>query len=274
MGDNDMSAANELVSLIRQLVGEELANKDRSDTCKIVAINNDGTYDAVIVPDEQVTLKRVKSLSPEKLRVGDHVYIYKFQNKLNNVIILTKIGPDVSESKYLTSESLEKTAFAQSVGEGGSNSDDFPVIAVTTLTLTHANFNQDHDAYLNVKIVSGTVQVGDELCLCYRKKSKRRQDDKRKSKLHTAVKVVITNPNERVYKIPIKASNIMAYKDYKWHPGGDTSYTAAKPTYNTGPTLRYVKLRRVFYRRSRTQCSNIEVVKFNYSHSREKLSLY
>ena len=92
MSKNDSKTATELINLIRDIILTELDKRDNTCVCQIVACNSDGTYNIVVIPDEQTVINGVKNVSPEVLKDGDYVYLYKFQNKLNNAIILTKLG--------------------------------------------------------------------------------------------------------------------------------------------------------------------------------------
>ena len=94
MGANDSNkAANEMVDLFRDLVIEQLETRDKTDVCRIFSINPDGTYNIVIPPDERNVVSNIKSISSETLFAGDYAYILKIKNRLNNSLILTRIGP-------------------------------------------------------------------------------------------------------------------------------------------------------------------------------------
>lgn len=86
-------AANNLVGLIRDLIKEELDKRDSTIVCQIASVNADGTYNIMIPPDDRSITSNIKSISPETLNVGDYAYLLKIQNKLNNSIILSRIGP-------------------------------------------------------------------------------------------------------------------------------------------------------------------------------------
>ena len=90
---SDGNAANSLVGLIRDLINEELDKRDSTVVCQIASINADGTYNITIPPDDRNIASNIKSISPETLNVGDYAYLLKIQNKLNNSIILSRIGP-------------------------------------------------------------------------------------------------------------------------------------------------------------------------------------
>lgn len=98
MKDKDGDAAIELVGLIRDLIIEELNKRDNTDVCQIYSENADGTFNVTIPPDDRNIVRNVKSIAPDDLVQGDYAYIFKIKNKLNNSIILSKIGPSTKKA--------------------------------------------------------------------------------------------------------------------------------------------------------------------------------
>ena len=101
-GKSTKNAANNMVDLIRELIQQELIKEDNTATCRIMACNSDGSYDINVLPDMVTVIRSVKSISPENLKEGDYAYIFKFKNKLNNAVIITKIGGLGSDVRFLT----------------------------------------------------------------------------------------------------------------------------------------------------------------------------
>ena len=104
MGNNNRkndTAATALVDLIRDIFYQEASKLDNTATCRIMSCNSDDTYDIAVLPDLTSVVRSVKSISPEKLVVGDYVYIYKFANRLNNAIILSKIGGSGADTRFI-----------------------------------------------------------------------------------------------------------------------------------------------------------------------------
>jgi len=121
MGKKDTKntlAATALVELMRDLIQQENLKRDATDTCCVRACNPDGTYDITVLPDTETVVKSVKSISPDNIRPGDYVYIFKFANKLNNAIIISKIGGQGSDTRFVTSGSSgeDYNAVLQSLG--------------------------------------------------------------------------------------------------------------------------------------------------------------
>ena len=98
------NAANNMVDLIRELIQQELIKEDNTATCRIMACNSDGSYDINVLPDMVTVIRSVKSISPENLKQGDYAYIFKFKNKLNNAVIIAKIGGLGSDVRFLTAK--------------------------------------------------------------------------------------------------------------------------------------------------------------------------
>ena len=116
MAQNKDVIALEFINLVKDLIKGELDKTDATILCRVVEANKDGTYNVTVVPDSSVVIKNVKNIGPNKLQQDDYVYVYKFNNQLNNAIILTAIGNVRSEdtSKTITIEG------GSSGGGGGS----------------------------------------------------------------------------------------------------------------------------------------------------------
>lgn len=82
--------AEQLVSLIREIVNEALGDRDTTTFCVVDTVNNDGTVDVYIPPDETIRIKQVRNASPFTLKPGDIAVLYKIRNKLNNSFIISK----------------------------------------------------------------------------------------------------------------------------------------------------------------------------------------
>lgn len=124
MKNGDGKAAVEMVGLIRDLIIEELNKRDSTEVCKIATVNSDGTYNILIPPDDRNVIRNVKSISPDKLEQGDVAYIYKFLGKLNNAIIIAKIGANSSDLRFLTVDDIPLFEGSSSSGGGGGDVTD------------------------------------------------------------------------------------------------------------------------------------------------------
>lgn len=118
--DKDNKTALDLINLIKDLVTDELNKRDNTCVCQVVACNEDGTYNIFVVPDTRTVITNVKSMSLEVIKIGDYVYVYKFQNKLNNAIILARAGTNAADIRFVTVENFNSTITTRSSGGGGT----------------------------------------------------------------------------------------------------------------------------------------------------------
>lgn len=88
MNDRDVK---ELVELFREIVRDELRDRDSTILCQIKAIKDNEHYDVSIVPDDSSYLRNVANMTRFNLEVGDYVYVYKINNQLNNCFICYKV---------------------------------------------------------------------------------------------------------------------------------------------------------------------------------------
>ena len=121
MAADNVNVAKDMIGLIRDLIIEELNKRDSTEICQIAAVNSDGTYHITIPPDDRNIVRNVVSISPDELKQGDYAYIYKFLGKLNNAIILTRIGSGTS-LRFITKDELPASIVSYSSGGGGGDS--------------------------------------------------------------------------------------------------------------------------------------------------------
>lgn len=265
MGKDNTPAANAMIDLIRDLIVNELAKQDTTAVCKIISSNNDGSYNIVVFPDAITLISGVKSISPENFKAGEYAYIYKFRNKLNNAVIFAKIGGEADDLKFVKTENLEQGVYSSIVKEAtgsGGGGDGFPSIVVTSLT-TPAEFTTGTNAWINVRIESGQIQVGDEIVICARKNSTRSSDQYKRRRYKTLKTVIVENISKNIFSIPISFDS-----DRDIYRGGNN------PNRQTGPVTRYIKLRRVNADRTNATFSNIVQITIMYSPTYHTIGLY
>ena len=156
MGEkSNTTAANNMVDLIRELIQQELIKEDNTATCRIMACNPDGSYDINVLPDMVTVVRSVKSISPENLKEGDYAYIFKFKNKLNNAVIIAKIGGVGSDVRFLTARDENGNVVNVSGG---------PFLPLTGGTLTgNLEVSPDSQSHLHVKVNSPSGNAYAEL---------------------------------------------------------------------------------------------------------------
>lgn len=86
-----MNASEQLVSLIRELIREEMSKKDASSICQIASVNENGTVNIILPSDPDTIIPNIKNTSGYEFVSGDYGVLYKIENKLNNSFIFSKI---------------------------------------------------------------------------------------------------------------------------------------------------------------------------------------
>lgn len=82
--------AEQLVSLIRELVREELNKRDSTSIGVVRSTNNDGTVNIYLIPDFNTIISNIKNSSKYELKEGDVIVLYKINNQINNSFIISK----------------------------------------------------------------------------------------------------------------------------------------------------------------------------------------
>ena len=82
--------AEQLVSLIRELVREELNKRDSTSIGMVKSVNNDNTVNICLFPDFNTIISNIKNSSKSELKENDIVVLYKINNQINNSFIISK----------------------------------------------------------------------------------------------------------------------------------------------------------------------------------------
>lgn len=165
------NAANNMVDLIRELIQQELIKEDNTATCRIMACNSDGSYDINVLPDMVTVIRSVKSISPENLKQGDYAYIFKFKNKLNNAVIIAKIGGVGSDVRFLTARDESGNVVNVSGGPflpltGGTLTGSLDVTPDSTSSHKHVKVNAPSgSAYAELSTFAGSSTTRARLTL-------------------------------------------------------------------------------------------------------------
>ena len=80
--------SEQLVSLIRELIREELQNTDSTVICKVESVNADGSANIYVLPDVNNLIRNIPNSSNTAVKSGDIVVLFKIKNKLNNSFII------------------------------------------------------------------------------------------------------------------------------------------------------------------------------------------
>ena len=90
-GGDKVNTSEQLVSLIRELIREEISKKDASSICQIASVNENGTVNIILPSDPDTIIPNIKNTSGYEFVSGDYGVLYKIENKLNNSFIFSKI---------------------------------------------------------------------------------------------------------------------------------------------------------------------------------------
>lgn len=98
-GGGNVNTSEQLVSLIRDLIKEEISKKDASIICQIASVNKNGTMNIILPSDPDTIIPNIKNTSGYEFVAGDYGVLYKIENKLNNSFIFSKIITTPPEQK-------------------------------------------------------------------------------------------------------------------------------------------------------------------------------
>lgn len=101
---NQTKTVSNFVDIIKEMIQDEINKQDNTILCKVASVNNDGSYNVYILPDESTVINSIPALTDFDLQQGDYVYIYKIRNQLNNSFIIKKVG----SSKQPIQEKLQE----------------------------------------------------------------------------------------------------------------------------------------------------------------------
>lgn len=85
-------SANNLVSLIREIVREELKNIDKTSICRVNSVNTDNTVNLFVLPDTTTVISNILNCSGQELQSNDIVVLFKMNNNISNSFVIAKYG--------------------------------------------------------------------------------------------------------------------------------------------------------------------------------------
>lgn len=99
-----MSTSNKLVDLIREIVKDELLNKDDATICLVQSVNADGTLNIQLLSDIETILENIPNNSAYTFESGDYAVLYKLDNNLANAFVMSKVTdvpPELVKNTYI-----------------------------------------------------------------------------------------------------------------------------------------------------------------------------
>ncbi len=85
------SASNALVSLIREIIQDEIKDKDAAEICMVQSINDNGTLNIRLLSDMDTIIENISNNSAYKFETNDLAVLYKIKNNLSNSFVFSKV---------------------------------------------------------------------------------------------------------------------------------------------------------------------------------------
>lgn len=143
-----MSAANDFVDVIRDLIQQELSKRDSTTMCEILEQVGEDHYNVCTVSDPDTVLHNVVNMTKFELKKGDFVYIYNLNGQLNNSFICYKIIPYIAPSVTQGSVVIDKTYILRLLMNKNKLNQDLGAQAVKTF-IDEVNSNSLNKAFLS-----------------------------------------------------------------------------------------------------------------------------
>ena len=118
MGINNEKTARSMLDLIKELIKQQLDNKDQVALCQIASPGSDGRYNIYVVPDDANVIHNIPNKFGFDLNTGDYVYVYKVGNQFAQSFIFAKVGENLDLRDQLNQLVLENGGAFSSGGSG------------------------------------------------------------------------------------------------------------------------------------------------------------
>lgn len=118
MGINNEKTAKSMLDLIKELIKQQLDNKDQVALCQIASPGSDGRYNIYVVPDDANVIHGIPNKFGFDLNTGDYVYVYKVGNQFAQSFIFAKVGENLDLMDKLNQLVLENNGASSSGGSG------------------------------------------------------------------------------------------------------------------------------------------------------------
>ena len=96
-----------MLDLIKELIKQQLDNKDQVALCQIASPGSDGRYNIYVVPDDANVIHGIPNKFGFDLNTGDYVYVYKVGNQFAQSFIFAKVGENLDLRDKLNQLVLE-----------------------------------------------------------------------------------------------------------------------------------------------------------------------
>ena len=90
---NHMIDAKDFLSVIRDIIEQQIKDLSTDAVCEIESVNEDGTLNVFVLPDKQTILKNIINESRYNFKRGDNALLYKIHNRLSDSFVIAKFRP-------------------------------------------------------------------------------------------------------------------------------------------------------------------------------------
>ena len=126
MGINNEKTAKSMLDLIKELIKQQLDNKDQVALCQIASPGSDGRYNIYVVPDDANVIHNIPNKFGFDLSTGDYVYVYKVGNQFAQSFIFAKVGENLDLRDRLNQLVLENSRASSPSGSGQGSVEQGP----------------------------------------------------------------------------------------------------------------------------------------------------
>ena len=88
-----MIDAKDFLSVIRDIIEQQIKDLSTDAVCEIESVNEDGTLNVFVLPDKQTILKNITNESRYNFKRGDNALLYKVHNRLSDSFVVAKFRP-------------------------------------------------------------------------------------------------------------------------------------------------------------------------------------
>ena len=90
MGKSENGEAKDFVEVMRDVIRQELSNRDTTAVCIVESVNGDGTLNLYVLPDRQSVVRNIINQCRYDFNVGDTALLYLINNRLSNSFVIAK----------------------------------------------------------------------------------------------------------------------------------------------------------------------------------------
>lgn len=85
-----MTTSEKFLSLLKELIKQEISKRDCTEMCRIVSVNSDGSLNINVLPDLNTQFFNIINASKYEFVPGDIGILYKIKNNIGNSFVIAK----------------------------------------------------------------------------------------------------------------------------------------------------------------------------------------